>query len=272
MISTGRIEGLIKYKEVIFDLFNNGYSVFIHDHRGQGLSTRLLTNPHKGHVDTFDHYVDDLQQFMQRYVLVHTQQEGYQKPHLLCHSMGGAIGTLYLLRHANHFNKVALSAPMFGIAAPIPEAFSRFIINTGVALNRLLRAESWYFLGLGDYGVEPFEKNVLTSSPMRYALFREEYNNTPEVQLGGPTFGWLQQAVIAMKHIEDSAKRVVNPCLILQAGDDTVVDNKRQNKVAQLMPHAELILIEGAKHELLLESDKLRLASMSAILKHFGCP
>ena len=34
-ISSGRIESLIKYKEIIYDLYENGYSVFIHDHRGQ---------------------------------------------------------------------------------------------------------------------------------------------------------------------------------------------------------------------------------------------
>ena len=38
LISSGRTEAAIKYKEVIFDLYNNGYSVYIHDHRGQGHS------------------------------------------------------------------------------------------------------------------------------------------------------------------------------------------------------------------------------------------
>src|SRR4051812_44355355 len=44
VISTGRTESFIKYKELIWDLWQLGYSVFIHDHRGQGLSSRLLAD------------------------------------------------------------------------------------------------------------------------------------------------------------------------------------------------------------------------------------
>jgi len=48
VISTGRTEAAIKYKELIYDLYNNGYSIYIHDHRGQGLSGRMLENHDMG--------------------------------------------------------------------------------------------------------------------------------------------------------------------------------------------------------------------------------
>jgi lysophospholipase len=269
VISSGRIEGLIKYKEVIFDLFNNGYSVFIHDHRGQGHSGRLLSNSHKGYVGTFDDYVEDFQQFMQLHVLPHTQQSGYSKPKLLCHSMGGAIGALYLLQYTSDFDDVVFSAPMFGIVAPLPELMTRAIINIGCALNRALKSEPWYFVGLGNYRSVDFKKNTLTNSAIRYGLFRQEYEAFPEVQLGGPTFHWLQQAVIAMNKIKDNAYKIENACLILQAGADSVVDNKQQKRVAHQMPNTDFMIIDQAKHELLLESDQFRLPSMNAVLKHF---
>lgn len=270
VISSGRIEALIKYKEVIFDLFNNGYSVFIHDHRGQGHSGRLLLNAHKGHVNTFDDYVEDLHLFMQRQVLPHTQQTGQSKPHLLCHSMGGAIGALYLLKHASDFDKVAFSAPMFGIAAPLPSWVAHLLINVGCALNKLFKVESWYFLGLGNYKPEAFDKNPLTQSLQRYNLFRQEYEESPQAQLGGPTFHWLQQAIIAMDKIEANAHHIRHNGLILQAGADRVVDNKQQKQVASKMPNMDFMLIQEAKHELLLEADKYRVPSMEAILKHFS--
>ena len=37
LIASGRTEAAIKYKELIFDLYKLGYSIYIHDHRGQGL-------------------------------------------------------------------------------------------------------------------------------------------------------------------------------------------------------------------------------------------
>ena len=55
VISSGRTEGMIKYQELIYDLSRQGYSVYIHDHRGQGYSERI--NPKKpelGLVESFD--------------------------------------------------------------------------------------------------------------------------------------------------------------------------------------------------------------------------
>ena len=41
VISSGRTECMLKYKEVVFELTKEGYSVYIFDHRGQGFSDRL---------------------------------------------------------------------------------------------------------------------------------------------------------------------------------------------------------------------------------------
>jgi len=46
VISNGRVESYLKYQELIFDLYQQGYSVFALDHRGQGLSDRITDNPH----------------------------------------------------------------------------------------------------------------------------------------------------------------------------------------------------------------------------------
>ncbi|TDF35722.1 alpha/beta fold hydrolase [Alteromonadaceae bacterium M269] len=270
VVSSGRIEGLIKYKEVVFDLFNNGYSVFIHDHIGQGFSDRLLTNPHKGYVDGFDRYTEDLHTFMQDYVLPYAQQNEQSAPHLLCHSMGGAIGALYLKKYPEHFDKVAFSAPMFGIAAPLPLFIANLLVNIGCFLNRLFKSEPWYFIGMKDYDLVSFKKNVLTHSRTRYRFFRDEYEKHPKAQLGGVTFQWLKQAILAMNDIIDNAEQIKNHCLLLQAGADEVVDNGKQQQVVGKLPNAEFKVIDDAKHELLLEADSFRVPSMNAIFAHFA--
>jgi len=68
VICPGRIESYVKYAELAYDLFHLGFDVLIIDHRGQGRSGRLLADPHLGHVNRFNDYVDDLAAFWQQEV------------------------------------------------------------------------------------------------------------------------------------------------------------------------------------------------------------
>lgn len=60
----GRTESYLKYQSLINEFYQFGYSVYMLDHRGQGLSQRLLNNHHKGHVEDFSFYIEDLTQFV----------------------------------------------------------------------------------------------------------------------------------------------------------------------------------------------------------------
>ena len=261
VISSGRIESLIKYKEVVFDLFENGYSVFIHDHRGQGLSGRMLTNPQIGYVDDFYDYVTDFKIFVDEVVTKKT----LQKPQLLCHSMGGAIGYLTVLRYPDLFEKAAFSAPMFGIRPSLPNWFAQLLLN----LHGTLKKPKAYFFGQQDYNAQPFLDNELTHSQSRYQIFLQEYQSSPALQLGGVSGHWLKMAMQAMHEIEQNAYRFPIPALIIQAGADKIVDNKRQDRVVAKMAFTKMIVIEDSKHELLAEQDKFRIPCMNAILDFF---
>lgn len=261
VISSGRIESLIKYKELVFDLYQNGYSVFIHDHRGQGLSARMLDNSHMGFVEKFDDYVSDFKQFIEQVVNKHSQH----KPLLLCHSMGGAIGALTVLQYPQLFIKVAFSAPMFGIQPALPKWLSSLLLNLHVSLNNQVA----YFFGQKGYENQAFAGSELTHSEIRYQLFRQEYQDTPQVQLGGVTADWLKAAIQAMDKIEQQVIEFPIPSLVIQAGNDRIVDNKRQRRVAEKMPNTQFMVIEGAKHELLAEKDRYRKLCLTAVLDFF---
>ena len=49
-----------------------------------------------------------------------------------------------------------------------------------------------------------------------------------------------------------------------------VVDNKRQQRVVANMPDAEYILVEAARHEILIETDTIRQPVMKRIFDFFS--
>ncbi|MBC3767628.1 alpha/beta fold hydrolase [Neptunicella marina] len=266
VISSGRIESLIKYKELLFDLYQNGYSVFIWDHRGQGLSGRMLPQKQRGYVENFDNFVADMQQFYQTIV----KPNSPHKPKLLCHSMGGAIGALYLLKHPDDFSSVVFSSPMFGIKSPIPDWAALPIINAGLGLNATFSNKAWYFIGQTDYIAVPFAMNTITHSKLRYQIFRDEYEQKPQAKLGGVTLRWLKSAFIAMEHIANSADKIELPVLVMQSGGDMVVENKAQDEVCNKLPNCSVQKIDGAKHELLMEQDQYRTPALNHVLTFFA--
>ncbi|GAK84781.1 lysophospholipase L2 [Vibrio ponticus] len=114
VVVNGRIECTYKYQELFYDLYRQGYDVYSYDHRGQGLSDRLVANRDIGYVDEFDDYLQDLAAMVEHFSL-----ERYEKRFLLGHSMGGNIVTRYVQTHPEHpFDAMALSAPMFGVNVP----------------------------------------------------------------------------------------------------------------------------------------------------------
>lgn len=78
-----RIESYVKYAELAYDLFHLGFDIFIIDHRGQGRSGRMLSDPHRGHVDHFNDYVEDLAAFWQQEIELGPWRKRY-----IWHSMG----------------------------------------------------------------------------------------------------------------------------------------------------------------------------------------
>lgn len=263
IISNGRIESLLKYQEVIYDFYQNGFATFTLDHRGQGLSERQSWDPQHGYVRDFDEYVADVLQFTRE--IVAPRQPSH--PDLLCHSMGGAIGALAAIKAPTYFRRLVFCSPMFGIRPALPSWLARSLIHSGLSLNRWRRRSSGYFFGQGGYRAYPFAINPLTHSEARYRWFRDLYQQHPSIQLGGVTSEWLSAAFYAMQRIYQSASSIQQPSLILSAGADKVVDNRQQYQVAARMPDARFITIARARHELLHEIDSFRQEALSHVFE-----
>lgn len=270
VVSPGRVESYIKYPEVAYDLFYSGYDVMIIDHRGQGFSGRLLPDKHRGHVVNFSDYVDDFATFYQQEVISH----GYQQYVALGHSMGGAILTQFLAREPQAFASAALCAPMFGIHLPMPNWVANGIVNW---VENRPKLRDYYALGTGQWRPLPFVVNALTHSRERYRRSLRYYADDSALQIGGPTYHWVRESIQAGQQIIAQAAKITTPILLLQAGEDRVVDNRSHLAFCQALSATghpceggKPWLINGSRHEILFERDAIRAEALNVILRFFA--
>ncbi|MEZ9231107.1 alpha/beta fold hydrolase [Vibrio amylolyticus] len=267
VLVNGRIESAWKYQELFYDLFHQGYDIYSFDHRGQGMSERLANDHEIGHVEEFDDYIVDMAQLITSFSLEH-----YEQRYLLAHSMGGAITTRYLQTNPNQsFDAVALSAPMFGInMSPV----LRPIALPFAQIMSMVTALPQYAPGQQGYYAKPFDINPLTKSKARYHWFRNLYNTMPELKLGGPSHRWVGQGLMAAKQCIQQTRQIGIPLLLLQAGNETIVDNRAQirfiKKLARTNKQCALKIVYGSKHELLFEQDAYRNDALDCILQFFS--
>lgn len=270
VICPGRIESYVKYAELAYDLYHSGYDILIIDHRGQGRSGRMLSDRHRGHVNRFGDYVDDLDAFWHQHVACGPWQQRF----ILAHSMGGAIVTLFLQRHPRACDAVALCAPMFGIYFRLPEWMVRHLLNWTES-SPLLR--NGYALGTGRWRAVAFNLNQLTHSRARYRRNVSFYADEPALRVGGPTYHWVHESVMAGEQVMAGASQMTVPTLLIQAGEDRVVDNEAQNVFSARRAAAGFpldggrpLVIDGAFHEILFECDAMRHQALEAIVRFFA--
>ena len=278
IIVPGRTESYLKYQELMFDLDIQGYDSVILDHRGQGLSKRLTTNRFQGHVEEFDHYAQDLQQLLSQ-VLPKKYPQHQLASFMLAHSMGGAIALRYLQLYPNNVKALSLSSPMIAITSGgTPKWLAKSLINMGNTINKWLSDTPWYFFGQNDNNISSFTENRLMHSEQRFERFRALYQDRPELRLGGVTFNWLAQAISTSDKLFIDIEKLSLPILLLQAGDEHIIDNIAQNNFCQKLnkfnpsscPNGKPLIITGAYHELLFEVDQYRDSAIDKSLAWFS--
>lgn len=282
VVVTGRSESYLKYQELAFDLHQQGFNLFIIDHRGQGLSQRLLKNNHKGYVKNFDDYAHDLHQFIRTIVTKNCSQDEnktkLQKPHLLAHSMGGTIAVRMMQLYPSAIKSAVLTSPMIAVNnGKIPNWLANTLIYSGDKIDSWFSDEASYFIGQKNFTETPFDENELTQSAIRYQHFVDTYQNTKEIQLGGVTIHWLEEAVKANKNIFAHLDKLSAPILLMQSGNDTIVSNDAQNEFCQQLHQlnsnsclqGKPFIIDHAFHELMFEQDQYRTPAIDKALAWF---
>jgi len=261
----GRNEFIEKYFETARDLSARGFMIAAFDLRGQGGSGRLLRNSRAGYVDSFDHYVADLDHFFESVVLPDCRAPFF----VLAHSTGGLVALLAAERLVNRVRRMVLSAPLIRFASG-NERTARF-------LSGALTAMGLGAVRLASARPQSFERNVLTSDRVRYERNIAIAAKAPDLALGGPAAAWISAAIAAMDRISrpeflDSMRL---PVLMVAAGADRVVSTSATEALARRMRSAGSVTIDGARHELLQESDFFRnqvLAAFDAFIPGSGDP
>jgi lysophospholipase len=252
VILPGRTECTEKYHELVYDLRDLRYSIYLLDHAGQGRSGRLLRDREKGTIGRFDDYVSDLQDFLDRVV----DRTPHRKRFLLAHSMGGCIGVLYLAREPREFDSAIISSPMLEIdTSPLPELVAWAVCRFSVLIGQ----GDAYAPGRHGYDpVLPFEGNDATHSRVRFERNQAMMAADPALILGGPTRRWVYQAIEATRRARRDAAEVGIPILLLQAGKDLVVRPGGQDEFCRRAGDCREIRFPGASHEILMEADSIR--------------
>ena len=244
-------EYIEKFYELIYYLNNEGYSVYALEHRGHSHSEKYNPQKSQVYVEDYNYYVDDLKTFIDKEV-----SSKNKKIYLFAHSMGGGIGTLFLERYPEYFEKAILNAPMlqinFGLAPKfVAKSYSRLNIAVG-------RGES-FAPGEKIYDNTYDFKNSSTSSKVRYDYYYNKVLNNPQLQNGGGTLKWLNEIIKITEEATkiSNIKKINAKVLLFQAGNDTYVKANGQNKLAENSDKITLVKISNSKHEIYRETDSI---------------
>ena len=259
----GRTEYSEKYGRIARNLTGAGFALATIDWRGQGMSDRMADDPRLGHVSEFPDYQRDVAELVE----VARLQKLPEPSFLIAHSMGGCIG-LRALIEGLPVERAVFSAPMWGIELPW------YVTPLPFVLPPVLR-----LVGKGDMvspGTEPtnyitdtgFAENMLTTDRDTFDYLERHAEALPEFALGGPTVNWVGRAATECRQLA-SMPRPAKPVLTFLGGKEEIVSAEAIRRMHKDWPSGELRLIEGARHEVMMETPAFRDRFLAETLAFF---
>ena len=269
----GLSENIYKYVELFYDLHLQGWSpIYAYDHRGQGLSDPTLENTIAHYVEDYSFYRNDLETFID--LILSDKVVNKDKLFLIAHSMGATVVTDYLQNNPESqiFRATVFSSPLFGIATdsysivnPLIFASTRFMCWVSDCLIPVVSKNSRHF------SREKVKKRVTNSTERFKLLSHVSRHYLPEHVTSVPSYNWVLKTLLAIKKImkKSNIMNIQTPILILQAREDIVVSNKRQNQFCQTIPdYCRIKVIEG-RHDNFIEKDSNRDIAILELMRFF---
>ncbi|MCF1709001.1 alpha/beta hydrolase [Tabrizicola sp. J26] len=263
LILPGRSESAEKYGRTATELAELGFASVSLDWRGQGLADRLLPVAMQGHVGRFRDYQLDLQALVELVGRLHLPKPLF----LLAHSMGGCIA-FRALSEGLEVKAAVLTAPMWGIR--IQPAIRPFV-GALAASARIPKFGQRLAPGtsLECYAATvAFEQNHLTCDADMFAYLQRQVRHVPELGLGGPSLHWAAEALRECRAIRALPAPKV-PAVTFLGTREQIVDSKAIHTRMRRWPGSRLDLVEGAQHEILMETRPVRERLLGALNQLF---
>jgi acylglycerol lipase len=231
LIVHGLAEHSGRYMNVVNHFVPLGYGVYGVDLIGHGKSdgTRV-------YVERFEDYTDMLKTYFD---MVRAWQP--DKPiFLVGHSMGGLIGSIYLIEHQTELSGAVISAPF----VQVPDNVSPPVVFVGKMLSTLMP----------KFGLVGVEAEGVSRDPEVV----QAYVNDPLVYRGKTTARLSAELLKAMERVAAEAARIALPILILQGGADKLVDPEGAQMLYASVSSTDktLHVYEGCYHEVFNEPER----------------
>ncbi len=259
----GLSENTAYYKELIYTLTEEGYTVYSYDPRGQGESGSLARDPKVVHVEKYMDYVDDLDWFLTKIVRPETRDYTV---------LGNSNGGLTAMRLASRESEIIPS--LIAVSTPLrlqPELVPRPLLGLAVKASALVK------------GMDSFAPTQKTVSPMddmeqhRYRPLRlnlqaQERAANPKLARGGGSHRWALEVIKAGRQAVARSHRLDFPTLLVTGTKDRVVSPTEPLAIADELPLGTSLSVQDARHFLLFERDKFRDPAMTEILRFLVNP
>ncbi|SQI28135.1 lysophospholipase L2 [Salmonella enterica subsp. arizonae] len=168
---------------------------------------------------------------------------------------------MFLQRHRVRCDAIALTAPMFGIVIRLPSFMVRHILDWAEGHQRIRED---YAIGTGQWRALPFGMNALTHSRQRYQRNLRFYADEPQLRVGGPTWHWVREGILAGEQVLAGASDDATPTLLIQAEEERVVDNRTHDRFVKFALRRDT-LVKGENRWL------LKARTMRSFLKRTPC-
>ena len=231
LIVHGLAEHSGRYGNVVNHFVPLGYAVYGIDHFGHGKS-----DGKRVYVKRFSDYTNTLKVY---FGMIREWQP--DKPiFLVGHSMGGLIGTVYLLDHQAELAGAVLSGP----AVKIPKHVTPTMLFVGKILSALIPR----------FGLLPLDAVGVSRDP----LVVKAYVSDPLVYRGKATARLAAEMIKAMQTISGQAARITLPIMIVQGSADRLVNPAGARMLYDAVSSAdkEIRIYDGLYHEVFNEPEQ----------------
>jgi len=252
----GRGDFIEKYLETYQWWHARGWNVTAFDWRGQGCSRR---DDDPGSAD-FAVRTRDL------VVLLASWHAEHGGSHVAVgHSMGGHLLLRAIVEAKPALDAAVLVAPMLLVnSAPVP---SWLAPKLATAMTRAGRGDQLVWKTPSAAPIGSQRQHFLTHSLDRYADELWWWEQAPGFNIGTPSWGWIDQSYRSAHATFTPARlaAVALPMLLLATDRDRLVSTGAIRRAARLLPDATLHVYANAAHEILRESDEVRIDALARI-------